>query len=528
MLTTHLRLIENKIFSLFKDQHLSSCMIILLATIITALSAILLLKTFYGDPSIYLIYARNMASGDFFSFNPGQFSSGSTSPLWALILSIGFVLGPGVVLSKWISLLAVLFALFTVYYSSSFINGSRLAGAFSIMVMMFYITAPGLQLYESSLIVIFISLSITLSQKIAVEGKEHLRKYLLGLAVIWSAIPLSRPDALYLIILNFLVLAFFFKDFKTRLLLLCALAFSLFPSLLYFGYSYMVTGSPSVAGYCRAFALKEHADRFLSVYYSLAAVKTMLKLPTVVWIAFALYGCWRHLREKSMLWLVHFFLLGLSGYVILLTFVSPVSGDVKRYLLPIITLMVPIACYSAIVAWNFALKRNSLILRTAIILYFVGLPSIYVTRMAVREGERGLNFDTITEKSTINYVNSLASPGDKVLAYEVQARFNLRSDVEMLSLDGITDGKVGPYLESADMESFLMQYKPDFWIANDAIHYRPYLSKGIMNRVVDQIGHSIGDSIIVGDILFKNIYVAEQNGPADFAFCRQIFQLSYR
>ena len=49
------------------------------------------MNTFWGDPTIYLVYSKNIAKGDFFSFNPQTFSSGSTSPLWALILSISFL-----------------------------------------------------------------------------------------------------------------------------------------------------------------------------------------------------------------------------------------------------------------------------------------------------------------------------------------------------------------------------------------------------------------------------------------------------
>ena len=33
-------------------------------------------------PVIYLAYARNIARGDFFSYSPGEFWSGTTSTLW--------------------------------------------------------------------------------------------------------------------------------------------------------------------------------------------------------------------------------------------------------------------------------------------------------------------------------------------------------------------------------------------------------------------------------------------------------------
>jgi hypothetical protein len=45
------------------------------------------------DTYIYLKYAQNIASGNNFSFNQGQPSYGVTGPLWAVILSVPFILG---------------------------------------------------------------------------------------------------------------------------------------------------------------------------------------------------------------------------------------------------------------------------------------------------------------------------------------------------------------------------------------------------------------------------------------------------
>jgi hypothetical protein len=77
-------------------------------------------------------------------------------------------------------------------------------------------------------------------------------------------------------------------------------------------------------------------------------------------------------------------------------------------------------------------------------------------------------FDTITQRSAARIVNGLAAPGDRVLAYEVQSRYWLRRDVEILSLDGITDGKVFPYEKRGRLPAFLLRYRPRFWIADTA------------------------------------------------------------
>jgi 4-amino-4-deoxy-L-arabinose transferase-like glycosyltransferase len=45
------------------------------------------------DAWIHFQFARNLARGDGFSFNPGQPTSGSTAPLWTLLLAAVYFVG---------------------------------------------------------------------------------------------------------------------------------------------------------------------------------------------------------------------------------------------------------------------------------------------------------------------------------------------------------------------------------------------------------------------------------------------------
>ena len=45
------------------------------------------------DPYIHFQYAKNLATGHGFSFNPGEPSPGATSPLWVVVLALGRLLG---------------------------------------------------------------------------------------------------------------------------------------------------------------------------------------------------------------------------------------------------------------------------------------------------------------------------------------------------------------------------------------------------------------------------------------------------
>jgi len=72
---------------------------ILPSLVIVAFAAVLFYRMKAGpgypldDTWIHLAFARNLAAGGGFGINPGQPSTGSTSPLWTLLVSIGFLFG---------------------------------------------------------------------------------------------------------------------------------------------------------------------------------------------------------------------------------------------------------------------------------------------------------------------------------------------------------------------------------------------------------------------------------------------------
>ena len=64
------------------------------------------------DTFIHLQYARHLAAGDGFVFNPGERVYGSTSPLWVMLLANAMAMGvDGLLASKWLGALATLASL---------------------------------------------------------------------------------------------------------------------------------------------------------------------------------------------------------------------------------------------------------------------------------------------------------------------------------------------------------------------------------------------------------------------------------
>src|SRR5205085_6611488 len=63
------------------------------------------------DAWIHLHFARNLAEGAGFSYNPGVPVAGSTAPLWTLVLAAGALLaGPSLALAKTLGVAATIVA----------------------------------------------------------------------------------------------------------------------------------------------------------------------------------------------------------------------------------------------------------------------------------------------------------------------------------------------------------------------------------------------------------------------------------
>jgi len=73
----------------------------------------------------------------------------------------------------------------------------------------------------------------------------------------------------------------------------------------------------------------------------------------------------------------------------------------------------------------------------------------------------------------------------------------------------------------------LKKYKPDYWLANDAVSYRPYLARSILKQACDRLGGREGASVEIDGIRFTNIRERKEALPWGFAGCRQTYRLRY-
>lgn len=519
------------------DANISKILLII-AFAYVIISGMILINSYHGDPSIYFIYARNIAHLDFFSYNSGEFSSGATSPLWAIILSPAFLLPNSTLVVKIYCLILTLISFSLAYKAFVNVSGSKLGSAFGLAFLLYYSLLPSLMCYETPLTIILLSCLLIINKKI-ITGNKQKGNFIL-LCIIWGLIPLARPDAIAIVVVDALMLnIYFWKEKKSRLIYPILFLTAFIPIALYFAYSNAKTGMVSNSSYCRAFALQESAKHILGLSISVESIFTLFAYPMLL---FAIMIIWQisqnyksfpadSSQNHILIGQNNFFtllaLLIAGAYFLSITFISPVSDSIERYITPIIPFII-VAIAKQIEDLYTKLRVNNWIMLTLFLILTFFIPYIKVSAYVFQEWNNHFDFDTIAEKNMIDYVNKIAEPNSTLLAYEVQDRYYLREDIDILSLDGITDGKVAPYLSTSNIDEFLQKYRPNYWLANDAVNYRPYLQKSILKNVLDSLTNFNKDTIQIANIKFIKKYTNPSPKPKGFAQSNYLFRLEYK
>ena len=460
---------------------------------VTVFAAVRLRNTYVGDAAVYLPYARNAADGHPFQFNVGEFSSGSTSPLWSLILGVPFLAGFELMGAKAVSALFAAVGFLATLLAAKRFSGSWAAAGVAAPFALGTMTFHAASMYESGLVVTLSALALVFGDRLlrawregeagAAGGRPGWRAFA-PLAAVWAALPLARPDAVIVVGAHALALLLFAPGGPRRVLraLVPALAAAALPAIAYFGYSVAELGVFSTSSDARTFALREGARDFLGpLYLEDAAVRELLRSPWILGLIPAAAGIALLWRRRETRWAAVHCLLVVVGYALLLTFVAPGFADTPRYLLP----LVPVVATGAAVA--VASVRGEALAWAALALaaLAIGLSAADSLRDDVRLARSiGIDRDEVFERDVVARIDELARPGDAVLAYEVQLRYYLREDVRVLSQDGITDERVAEYREDRRMGDYLRRYRPEFWIADRNATTRNYTKGTVLERAL--------------------------------------------
>ncbi len=161
-----------------------------------ALAGAVALSQYWGyagdDTFIHLQYARNIASGNGFAFNPGEPSYGSTSPLWTILIAGGGQLAGGrfYLAAKVLSALAYVGAVVAVFVLARRVTPGRVPPLCAAALVAFdpWMLKWGASGMETSLAVALAVSAVTMHLVRRNEGGIPASAFLLGIAT------LVRPE----------------------------------------------------------------------------------------------------------------------------------------------------------------------------------------------------------------------------------------------------------------------------------------------------------------------------------------------
>ncbi|HEY5284325.1 MAG TPA: hypothetical protein VIM14_16150, partial [Polyangia bacterium] len=153
------------------------------------------------DAWIHLVYARSLAALHGFAYNPGQLETGSTSPLWAVLLVpatwVAQLLGTSVVVPAKVT--GVLCAVGASVGAARLVRGLGFGLAAELASGLALAVDPALAFAQVS------GMEIMLASALALWALGDLAADRLGKASLWAALaPLARPE---LVLLTLLILA---------------------------------------------------------------------------------------------------------------------------------------------------------------------------------------------------------------------------------------------------------------------------------------------------------------------------------
>jgi hypothetical protein len=288
------------------------------------------------DAWIHQVYARNLGTRLEFSFFAGQPSAGTTSPLWAMLLGIGYALG--VDFRVWTILLGVVFlgasAFMTQRVTTHLTANARAADWFAPLVLLFewhmvWASVSGME------ITLFVFLSLTLVEAFFARRNAFYLGLLAGL------LTLTRPEGVVLALLVGIGLLIPRSNVpmaqRLKMLVGFAVAFFIFLAP-YLAFNVWTSGTllPNTfyakAAEYEVLTQENLVTRWLRMYRQPLIGAQILLIPGL------LYGAWRLAREKK-----YTLLLPLAWLVLLPLLYAwrlPVEYQFGRYLMPIIPFVI--------------------------------------------------------------------------------------------------------------------------------------------------------------------------------------------
>lgn len=397
------------------------------------------------DAWIHQVYARNLGTRFEFSFFAGQPSSGSTSPLWAILLSIGYALHLD--FRVWTILLGIVFLAASAWMAgrvARHLGGEpRLEKWFVPLFLLFewhlvWAAASGME------ILLFVFLALALVESFFAKRNPLLLGALTGL------LTLTRPEG---IILGALVGAgFVFQPLDGRRFNVQRLTFN----VLIFGSAFTILVAPylwfnlqtsstllpntfyaKAAEYAELTTQSNFFARWVSLYRQPLIGAQLLLVPGL------LFGVWKLAREKQWLRLLP------AIWILLLPALYawrlPVEYQFGRYLVPIIPFIVVYgivgtACLIQKIPLRLFRRAWAMTIAALLIAFYLLGANFYAQSVAVIQCEM---------VAVANYTRANLSPDALLAAHDIGAQeyFDPRL---MLDMAGLVSPQVIPFIRDEE------------------------------------------------------------------------------
>ncbi len=450
------------------------------ATILAVAALYLGLSAAQGGPGfplddawIHLTYARNLARHGRWEFVPGAVSSGSTSPLWTILLAAGYWLGLPYHLwayalggaSLWLLAAAGMRLwrlLWPEWADKAWLPGLALALTFPLTWAAF-----------SGMETLFFAALGLWTLTLAIEGRGGWR-WMAALGLLSGLLILTRPDGLLVVGLAGAAILFSkTKNEKRKTLDVLGFAlFTLLPLIPYLWFNLQVSGSiwPNTfyakqTEYTALLARPLAARFFNLLFFSLGG-------PAAGWRGMSgpylllLPGLLATLNPKSKIQNLKFYLplVWAGGHVLAYAWRLPVTYQHGRYLLPIL----PVWVLFGLAGWLGLMgqwgdgrlsrigKRSLTLTGTVIWLVFLLLGGqAYATDVAFIEGE----MVTVAEWLAAN-----TSPDALIAAHDIGA-IGYFSERPLLDLAGLVSPEIIPWLaDEARLADYIGRSDADYLV----------------------------------------------------------------
>lgn len=419
------------------------------------------------DAWIHQTYARNLANGAGWAFIPGEPSAGLTAPLWALIISLGYLIGSGpyvfTFVLGWILLWVLsVFGIFA-WNVISPRRGWWTVGAGALLAIEWHLVWAASSGMET---ILFCTLSLAILVwllHLEKEGESSSKWGWLGLGVFIGLSSWIRPEGLTLLGPAVFVLIFSQEMLKrrTRLVFYLLIGFAL-AFVSYLGFNHWLAG----AWWPNTFYAKQAEYAIHRQLPLLTRLLSQFTLPLagvgVVLMPGFLNIIYSSIQKRK--WGIIAGWLWVIGFITLYAFRLPVTYQHGRYIMPVMPVyflwgLVGMAGWvtdERSVRWKWMISQVWIL-----ILPLIGIGFWF---MGVQAFSRDVAFINSEMIETAKWIETNTQKQDIVAAHDIGA-LGYFADRQILDLAGLVSPDVIPFIrDETKLASYLNQHNPAYLI----------------------------------------------------------------